>query len=109
MWKFSDHYLFSNCKSLSVISFESTSRLTQIKSYAFSSSSLESIEIPRDVRSIDASAFIGPELYSISIETGYDRFVIESDILIDFVDHGLICHFPRPCHIEIMNTIEIVG
>jgi hypothetical protein len=86
---------FSECKSLSSISFESNSRLTQIKSSAFSSSSLESIEIPRDVRSIDGSAFIGSELYSISIEAGHDRFVIESGILIDLVDHRLIRNFSR--------------
>jgi hypothetical protein len=39
----------SYCKSLSSITFESNSRLTRIESETFSSSSLQSILIPRNV------------------------------------------------------------
>jgi hypothetical protein len=83
--------------------------LIRIESEAFSFSSLKSVEIPRAVRFIDGSAFIGCDLYSISIEAGHDRFVIENDFLIDIVDHRLIRNLSRSCHIEIMNTIEILG
>jgi hypothetical protein len=48
-------------------------------------------------------------LYSISIEAGHDRFVIENDFLINIVDHRLIRKISRSCHIEIMNTIKILG
>jgi hypothetical protein len=43
------------CKSHFSISFESDSRLTRIESEAFSSSSLESIEIPRTVEILGSS------------------------------------------------------
>jgi hypothetical protein len=47
-------------------------RLTRIESEGFSSSSLESIEMPQAVRFVDDSAFINSELYSVSIEAGHD-------------------------------------
>jgi hypothetical protein len=100
---------FSWCKSPSSVSFELNSRLTRIESGAFSSSLLQWIENPRAVGFIDGSAFIGCKLDSISIEAGHDRFVIEKDFLINIVDHRLIRIFSSSCHIEIMNTIEILG
>jgi hypothetical protein len=52
------------------MSFEFNSQLAQIESEAFAYTSLQLITIPRAVRFINHSAFIGPELYSISIEAG---------------------------------------
>jgi hypothetical protein len=72
-------------------------------------SSLDSIEIPRDVRFINGCAFVQAHLSSISLEAGHDPLVIENDFLIDIVDHRLIRNFSRSCHIEIMITVEIVG
>jgi hypothetical protein len=43
--------------------------------------------MPRSVRFIDGSAFIGSELYSISIEAGHDQFMIDNNFPIDIVDH----------------------
>jgi hypothetical protein len=74
--------MLSCCGSLSAISFESNSRLTRIESSGFSSSSLESIEIPRNVHVSDGSAYLGVRLNIISIEAGHDRFVIENDPLL---------------------------
>jgi hypothetical protein len=48
---------FSNCPSLSSISFESNSQLTRIESGAFSHSSLTSISIPQNVESVGSSCF----------------------------------------------------
>jgi hypothetical protein len=56
--------------------------LTRIESEAFSYSSLQSIVIPRNVRFIDGSAFIGVTLSSISIESGNDIFVVENGFLV---------------------------
>jgi hypothetical protein len=46
---------FASCEMLSLITFESNSRLKRIKSDAFSFSSLESIVIPRNVQFIECS------------------------------------------------------
>jgi hypothetical protein len=100
---------FSYRKSLPSISFESNSRLIRIESGAFSFLSLQWTESPRDIRFIDGSALIGSELYYISIEAGHDRFIIENDFRITIVDYRLIRDFSRSSHIEIMNTIEIIG
>jgi hypothetical protein len=51
--------------------------LIRIESSAFSSSSLQSIEIPRSVQFINGSAFFGLCLNSITIESGNDIFVFE--------------------------------
>jgi hypothetical protein len=59
------------------------SRLTRIASKAFSFSSLQSIEIPRNVQFIDGSVFVDVTLSSISIESGDAIFVMENDFLID--------------------------
>jgi hypothetical protein len=53
---------WSNCKSLSSISFESNSGLTQIESFAFSYSLLQSLLIPRNVQFIDGCCFCINEL-----------------------------------------------
>jgi hypothetical protein len=45
--------------------------LTRIESKAFSFSSLESVDTPRAVQFVNASAFIGSELCPISIEPGH--------------------------------------
>jgi hypothetical protein len=102
---------FCDCKSLSSISFESNSRLKRIESHAFSFSSLQFIEIPRNVRFIDGSAFLGVNLNSnsISIETGHERFEIQDNFLVDIVDHRLIRSFASSSHIHICGYIEILG
>jgi hypothetical protein len=46
---------FSNCRSLSSITFESNSRLTRIESEVFCDSSLQSILIPSNRRIKDAN------------------------------------------------------
>jgi predicted nucleotidyltransferase len=83
--------------------------LTRLESEAFSSSSLKSIVIPRNVQFIDGSAFIDVTLSSISIESGNEIFIIEKGILIDILDHKLIRNFSQSSTIEIGNNIEIVG
>jgi uncharacterized protein YajQ (UPF0234 family) len=75
----------------------------------FSWSSLQSIVIPRNVRFIDGSAFIGVTLPSISIESGNQIFVIEKDFLIDVLHHKLIRNFSTSSAIEIGRNIEILG
>jgi hypothetical protein len=61
---------FSNCKSLSSITFESNSRLTQIESEAFHQSSLQSILIPRNVEILGSKCFLNCEsLSSITFES----------------------------------------
>jgi hypothetical protein len=67
---------FSCCKPLSSISFESNSRLIRIESNAFAWSSLESIEIPRNVQFIDDSTFACTTCNHISIEAGHERFAM---------------------------------
>jgi hypothetical protein len=83
--------------------------LTRIESFAFSSSSLQSILIPRNVQFIDGSAFIGVTLSSISIESGNEIFVIEKGFLIDVFHHKLIRNFSESSKIEIAKNIEILG
>jgi hypothetical protein len=67
--------------------------LLRIESSAFSSSSLESIEIPRHVRFIDGSAFAGIKSKCVSIEAGHEQFSIENDFLVDIINHRLIRNF----------------
>jgi hypothetical protein len=100
---------FSNCQSLSSISFESISRLTRIESSAFSSSSLRSILIPHSVRFLDGSAFDGVRLCSCSIKSENQQFVVYKDFLIDIVNHILIHNFSTSPHIEIPWDVEILG
>jgi uncharacterized protein YuzB (UPF0349 family) len=100
---------FSYCKSLSSITFESNSHLTRIESEAFSHSSLQSIVIPRNVRFIDGSAFIGVILLSISIESGNNLFVMANEFLLDIIHHKLIHNFSTSSTIEIANNVEILG
>jgi hypothetical protein len=82
--------------------------LRRIESHAFRFTSFQSIEIPRGVRFIAASAFHGVELSSISIESGNERFVIREYFLIDIVDHKLIRNLSNsssviiPCEIDIL-------
>jgi hypothetical protein len=100
---------FSFCEWLKSVSFEEESRLMRIESHAFSHSSLQSIVIPRSVRFIDGSAFDTMELSAISIENGNERFEIRGEMLIDNVDHTLICLFSNSLSVIIPRDIEILG
>jgi hypothetical protein len=83
--------------------------LTRIESEAFSYSSPQSIVIPRNVRFIDGSAFIGLALSSISIELGNDIFAIDNDLILDVLGHKLIRTISKSSKIEISSHIEILG
>jgi hypothetical protein len=83
--------------------------LTRIESEIFSYASLQSIVIPRNVRFIDGSAFIGVTLSSITIEPGNEIFVIENGFLIDVPRHKLIENVSGSSQIEIASHIEILG
>jgi hypothetical protein len=91
------------------MTFESNSHLTWIESEAFSYSSLQSIVIPRNVRFIDGSAFLGVTFSSISIELGNKIFAIENDFIVDVLHHKLIRNISKPSKIEISSQIEIFG
>jgi hypothetical protein len=73
-------YCFSDCSSLSSISFESDSELTRIESNAFySCSSLKSITIPRHVQILCSSCFSDCKSpSSISFETDSELVRIET-------------------------------
>jgi uncharacterized protein YuzB (UPF0349 family) len=70
---------FSNCKSLSSITFESNSYLTRIESEAFYGSSLQSILIPRNVEIVESKCFSNcSSLSSITFESNSRLTRIES-------------------------------
>jgi hypothetical protein len=71
---------FSYCQSLSSIIFESNSRLTRIESELFSSSSLQSIIIPRNVKILGSECFSKcGSLSSITFESNSRLSRIESE------------------------------
>jgi hypothetical protein len=59
----------------------------------FSGLSPKLIEIPRNVYSIDGSAFFAVTVRNISIDSGNQRFVYDNEHLIDLVDQKLIGNF----------------
>jgi predicted metal-binding protein len=83
--------------------------LNRIESFVFYCSSLESIEIPRNVQFIDGSAFRETRCNHISIEANHQRFMMQNDFLVDFVDHRLIRTCSASSNIEISSDIEIFG
>jgi predicted metal-binding protein len=75
---------FSDCKSLSSITFESQSLLTQIESEAFAKSSLQSILIPRNVEILGSKCFsYCKSLSSITFESNSHLTRIESNVFSD--------------------------
>jgi hypothetical protein len=84
---------FGKTQSVSSISFESNSQLRQIESLAFSSSSLRSIIIPRNVPFIDAAAFSNFDGFSLSIESGNTTFAVEGDFLFDISKSTIVRYF----------------
>jgi hypothetical protein len=71
---------FSSCKSVSSITFELNSHLTQIESEAFSDSSLQSILIPMNVEILGSECFsFCKSLSSITFESNSHLARIESE------------------------------
>jgi hypothetical protein len=71
---------FAKCKAIKSFSFELSSGLNRIESFAFSYSSLQSISIPRNVEILGSSCFSGCEsLSSISFESNSRLNRIESN------------------------------
>jgi hypothetical protein len=83
--------------------------LNRIESNAFSSSLLESIEIPQNFQFIDGSAFCGTRCNHVSIEASHKQLTMRNDFLIDFVNHRLIRNFSSSSTIIISSDIEILG
>jgi hypothetical protein len=78
--KFFGSKSFSYCKSVSSMTFESNSCLTRIESEVFSSSSLQSILIPRNVEILGSGCFSRcKSLSSITFESNSHLTRIESD------------------------------
>jgi hypothetical protein len=72
---------FADCKSLSSITFESSSRLTRIESAAFYGSSLQSILIPSNVEILESKCFSTcKSLSSITFESDSHLTRIESEV-----------------------------
>jgi hypothetical protein len=99
---------FSDCESLSSLSFESNSRLTRIESKGFSDSSLRSIVIPCNVKVIDGSAFLATILSPIVIESGNETFIVQRDCLIAIRHHKVISKFSNPLHSIISADMDII-
>jgi hypothetical protein len=102
---------FSCCKSLSSISFESNSQLTQIESNAFSFSSLQSIMIPSTVQILGSGCFSEcKSLSSISFnhpsQFGVQNFVVIIPSAIRFVAFDA---FPNNFQICIANCDSCVA
>jgi hypothetical protein len=80
---------FSQCRSLSSITFESNSRLIRIESEAFSYSSLQSIVIPSTILFIGSDAVSTCQNISLVGETSCSEFdgwlnLITSGLAVDF-------------------------
>jgi hypothetical protein len=92
---------FSNCKSLSSITFESNSRLTRIESEAFSESSLRSILIPNSVEILGSKCFYNiRSLLSIIFESNSRLTRIESEAF----SSSLLQSILIPKNVEILGS-----
>jgi hypothetical protein len=71
---------FSFCRLFSSIPFEIDSQSKTIERKTFAFSWLTSVIVPRTATSIDISAFLDVNLFSISLEGGNDAFAVEGSI-----------------------------
>jgi hypothetical protein len=86
--------------SLTSVTFESGSKLSQIEAYAFQDSGLIEIGIPASVEMVDAGCFLQCEsLTSVTFESGSRLSRIEKQA---FYETGLI-------EIEIPSSVEVIG
>jgi hypothetical protein len=83
--------------------------LNRIESKAFSYSTLESIEIPRNVQFIDGSAFQNIFSTFVSIKSSNPHFSMANDFLVDIIHHRLVRNFSSSRFITIDADIEILG
>jgi hypothetical protein len=100
---------FHSCTSLKSVIFEDGSQLERIEELVFSWSGLKSIEIPPRVTSIDASAFAGVSLSSLSVSQGNRTFRVSGWFLEDFVG-STICRYCSSCHsVFVPSSILALG
>jgi hypothetical protein len=93
-------YCFSNCNSLSSITFELNSHLTRIESEAFSGSSLQSILIPSNVEILGSKCFSHCQsLSSITFESNSHLTRIESEAF----SHSSLKSILIPRNVEILG------
>jgi hypothetical protein len=99
--------LFSECWSLSALTFESNSQLDRIGAFAFSEcSSLKSIRIPSSVQIVDGTTFIDSEISEIAVAEGNPCFSISHDFLLDFDGISVIRYFGSDSNIQIRCAVE---
>jgi hypothetical protein len=100
---------FFLCQSLQSVVFGNASRLERIEALAFSRSGLKSIEIPRNVVSIDGSAFHCVSPTSISISRDNVTFRLREWFLENFSGSTIYRYFGC-CHsIVIPSSVVVLG
>ncbi|MCD8208368.1 MAG: leucine-rich repeat protein [Bacteroidales bacterium] len=81
-------YSFYGCSSLASVGL---STVTSIEEYAFYGAGLTSVTIPASLDTIGTCAFnCCTSLTSVSVENGNNRYRIEDDLVIDYVDMAVV-------------------
>jgi hypothetical protein len=99
----------ANCRSLSRLTLESTSKLQRIEAAAFSScSQLKSICIPASTISIDGSAFVNVPLTVLQLEEGNCHFRVSDHFLLDSAGVFLVRYFGKDKDVIVGSDIVLL-
>jgi hypothetical protein len=102
-------HCFGHCKSLSSLTFEPGSKLTQIERAALlGCSSLKSIVIPASVTTIMGTSVSGSGIRHISVEEGNAHFCVIGHFLLSFARTSLIAFFGITATVTVDRKIQVL-
>jgi hypothetical protein len=103
-----ENLCFGWCRELAEVLFEEGSKLRRIEA-AFMNCSLREIVLPREVREVDGSAFLGNEATLRSIQSLSPRIVMDHAFLFDAEELILIRGFARMTDFTCPSRVRVVG
>jgi hypothetical protein len=95
--------------SLSSLTFESHSKLRQIRMWAFHGCKyLTSICIPASVSKMDGTTFLDSSLSTVAIEAGNQHFCVREHLILDIREVRVLWHFGSEATVQIPDGIETI-
>jgi hypothetical protein len=95
--------------SRSAVTFSRDSRLASIERFVFASAGVVWLTLPRELESVDGSAFEDSQLHTVAVGAGNAHFEMRDGFLVGVRDRRLVRYFGRESDVVVPREIAVLG